>query len=351
MTTVEMKVVTVNGATHAVTLDDAHTRGRMRITAAGMHEVFVVPDDPYLCTMAACVDWDIRVKAIDLVARDGDAATTREPPGTDAASLAFDAIAALCGAPHWDYPGQIVRDVEALVGERDRAREATAPRTKPPTPGEVRAMEKVWRGVDTPDMGEDAALMLCVCRNVAHRWCETVWVRAEGDVVVGFDHEACVALDTAERYLFLGPDGPVPWPVVAALAAAEAGPPVDVATLVDALAFTESLHLMARDALRNAAPHLAARGVDRYDALTWGLVAQGRFIERRQLWAESRSGVWGFVAIASEEPFVRPLNDTHAAIVERDPDCGNVLHIVDADKRRDDLAERAQREHDVPGGR
>lgn len=35
---------------------------------------------------------------------------------------AFDKIAALCGCPKWDYPGQLVRDVEQLKDERDRLR-------------------------------------------------------------------------------------------------------------------------------------------------------------------------------------------------------------------------------------
>jgi len=33
----------------------------------------------------------------------------------DAASDALDAIAKLCGCPKWDYPGQVVRDVEKLT--------------------------------------------------------------------------------------------------------------------------------------------------------------------------------------------------------------------------------------------
>ncbi len=40
----------------------------------------------------------------------------------DGATNAFDAIATLCGCPAWDYPGQIVRDVESLVADRDEAR-------------------------------------------------------------------------------------------------------------------------------------------------------------------------------------------------------------------------------------
>lgn len=33
---------------------------------------------------------------------------------------AFDAIATLCGCPEWEYPGQIVRDAEALKQRSDR---------------------------------------------------------------------------------------------------------------------------------------------------------------------------------------------------------------------------------------
>lgn len=39
----------------------------------------------------------------------------------DAATEAFDAIASMCGCPHWDYPGQVVRDVEAFIRQRDAA--------------------------------------------------------------------------------------------------------------------------------------------------------------------------------------------------------------------------------------
>ena len=38
---------------------------------------------------------------------------------SDAATLAFDEIAAACGCPSWEYPGQVVRDVLGLAGERD----------------------------------------------------------------------------------------------------------------------------------------------------------------------------------------------------------------------------------------
>lgn len=39
----------------------------------------------------------------------------------DAATTAFNAIAAACGCAHWYYPGQVVRDVRAVIKERDEA--------------------------------------------------------------------------------------------------------------------------------------------------------------------------------------------------------------------------------------
>ena len=44
----------------------------------------------------------------------------REQPDTPT-ETALDAIAALCGCPEWHYPGQLVRDVAALLAERDAA--------------------------------------------------------------------------------------------------------------------------------------------------------------------------------------------------------------------------------------
>jgi hypothetical protein len=44
--------------------------------------------------------------------------------GQDAATLAFDEIAKLCGCPDWDYPGQLVRDVARLV--KDLSSEVTS---------------------------------------------------------------------------------------------------------------------------------------------------------------------------------------------------------------------------------
>lgn len=39
----------------------------------------------------------------------------------DAATEAFDKIAEICGCPQWDYPGQLVRDVQELKDSKNRA--------------------------------------------------------------------------------------------------------------------------------------------------------------------------------------------------------------------------------------
>jgi len=41
------------------------------------------------------------------------------PENKSAATKAFDAISELCGAPEWEYPGQVVRDVEQLKCQKD----------------------------------------------------------------------------------------------------------------------------------------------------------------------------------------------------------------------------------------
>lgn len=44
---------------------------------------------------------------------------------SDATYNAFDALARLCGCPHWDYPGQVVRDVAAMKADlTERAEKA-----------------------------------------------------------------------------------------------------------------------------------------------------------------------------------------------------------------------------------
>lgn len=42
-----------------------------------------------------------------------------------AAEMALDAIAEACGCAEWEYPGQVVRDVLAVVRERDAGRQHT----------------------------------------------------------------------------------------------------------------------------------------------------------------------------------------------------------------------------------
>lgn len=39
----------------------------------------------------------------------------------DACGPAFDEIATLCGCPTWEYPGQVIRDVQGVVAARDKA--------------------------------------------------------------------------------------------------------------------------------------------------------------------------------------------------------------------------------------
>ena len=41
----------------------------------------------------------------------------------NAAEKALDAIAAICGCPKWDYPGQVIRDVERLARDAKHATE------------------------------------------------------------------------------------------------------------------------------------------------------------------------------------------------------------------------------------
>jgi outer membrane murein-binding lipoprotein Lpp len=57
---------------------------------------------------------------LESVAAERDA--LRATMNDNAAVNALNAIASICGCPDWDYPGQLVRDVEALRTERDSAR-------------------------------------------------------------------------------------------------------------------------------------------------------------------------------------------------------------------------------------
>lgn len=48
------------------------------------------------------------------------AALRAEADRADAAEKALDDIAALCGCPEWEYPGQVVRDVHAVIDARQK---------------------------------------------------------------------------------------------------------------------------------------------------------------------------------------------------------------------------------------
>ncbi len=67
-----------------------------------------------------------------------------------AASEAFDAIAILCGCEQWDYPGQLVRDVERLRAERDQARVALVQQADLPRALEAQLATALqqWKGLD-----------------------------------------------------------------------------------------------------------------------------------------------------------------------------------------------------------
>jgi hypothetical protein len=49
-----------------------------------------------------------------------DALNAEEEEDDPAVVKAFDQIAEACGCEEWEYPGQLVRDVEALAEDRDR---------------------------------------------------------------------------------------------------------------------------------------------------------------------------------------------------------------------------------------
>ncbi len=64
--------------------------------------------------------WNRGANAGTLTVQRGDGAAIAELlQPTDSP---FDAIAKACGCERWDYPGQLVRDVERVVAERDAAR-------------------------------------------------------------------------------------------------------------------------------------------------------------------------------------------------------------------------------------
>lgn len=60
----------------------------------------------------------------------------------NAATRALDEIAALCGCAHWDYPAQVVRDVQELARKLAAVRLAVAGAPEPTTHAAVRAALK-----------------------------------------------------------------------------------------------------------------------------------------------------------------------------------------------------------------
>lgn len=65
--------------------------------------------------------WERRGKELDVMERELTA-LRGVGSGGSAATQALNAIAAACGCAEWEYPGQVVRDVEAVVRERDTLR-------------------------------------------------------------------------------------------------------------------------------------------------------------------------------------------------------------------------------------
>lgn len=59
-------------------------------------------------------------EAIDQIAAERDRLQLIADAHEDASTPAFDEIAKLCGCPTWEYPGQVIRDVQLVVRERDR---------------------------------------------------------------------------------------------------------------------------------------------------------------------------------------------------------------------------------------
>lgn len=356
MTTTEVKVQTVDGAAHAVALSgDGIERGSMRAKTAGCLDVIVEETNPHMAAMAAALLWRWRVESIVVSPREARASRA---PGTDAATLAFNDIAALCGCPDWDYPGQIVRDVEALVREREVARLGTAPRTTAPTAAQVQALTKAQK-----DAGSyDDAVCFLTCREGPARddgvrrlafdlvWLTTftpTWPGAPLSVLpVGGTGGAALHASNngweAVWWLPLGPKGPVAWPVVAALVAAGAPSPADVATLLESAEFTQAANAATWRALRTAAPDLAGGSLSRHTGERWGLARMHERsvpIDNRELWIESRGGAWSLVCRLYDEPFVREVSATMGVVIEEDDERGNVLHLVDPQLRCDDAAE------------
>lgn len=71
-----------------------------------------------------CIDIVVSIDGQEVIrwpyADDGVISYVEETRLTDGATDALDKIAKMCGCPQWDYPGQVVRDVECLHGYNAR---------------------------------------------------------------------------------------------------------------------------------------------------------------------------------------------------------------------------------------
>jgi len=65
-------------------------------------------------------NWREKIAELELKVKELELQLSTEKD--NAAVDALDAIVQLCGQGGWEYPGQVVRDVAALVEERDTAR-------------------------------------------------------------------------------------------------------------------------------------------------------------------------------------------------------------------------------------
>jgi hypothetical protein len=104
-----------------------------------------------------------------------------------AAGDAFDAIAKLCGCEQWDYPGQLVRDVERMNAERD---------------GQARRIDQLTRSAtialdDEETARAELATALQQCANVAAAFprcyfgeCQKAAIWMAGNNWVCEDHES-----------------------------------------------------------------------------------------------------------------------------------------------------------------
>lgn len=127
----------------------------------------------------------------------------------DAGEIALDEIAALCGVPDWEYPGQVVRDVRMVVAERDRLRQERdhyreialshggkhAPSDAPDTSTHA-VGERTCVVGDCRYKGHNADLLpMCLCGGVRHvvatDWSEYSFGHAGGHVGFTWQCDQC----------------------------------------------------------------------------------------------------------------------------------------------------------------